>query len=421
MSAPRLSPSPASLKLFDPDAPPLDPPPPPSACAWSLRDCWEQLVRPELAGRKPDTVAEYELHLRRWEAWVGGERSAESGGGRDKPDYTRIVYPGVVPSDCSGSPRSAPPRSALPDKPQLLAWRTWLATLKDDVGRPLLSPRSVNKHVGSLTAILRAAADEGHLPRAPRVAPLPCRKAAQKLYLEPEELSAVYEACAAARWPRNLLRPAPDYWRALLVLWANYGLRTEEAVRYGSRHRALCGANISWAEVSPLKGSRGKCEFGWLQYVPEKQERAKPEALTLPLNRVTHAHLRAIEPPGGWRPEAAVFPFPLSNKSFYATWRAIVEKSGVRPPAGSDEPHYLPCHLRKTCTTLHNRHTRGAAQWITGHADDRGDVAELRLSRVSREHYDNPELSLVEHIATFPQPEAFLAIFGDAARQRLLF
>ena len=382
-------PEPSFLRVWTPDAASRDQPPPEDPHdpgTWRMfsfaRRVSDQLLR---QGRARETREEYLRFAKRFDEyfatwWADGP-----------PDQKyRMGYP--VIRTCGAA--------------HLRLWREYLVSLES------FSPRTINKHVATVEAILSWAADEELRDQSPHLKALPSKGAAPKFYLTLEQLSAIYQACDVAEWPtvgrRGLLGYSPaDGWRAALVLWFSYGLRTQELIKHESGKRSLRCRNLVWQRETPAQEGHAESPYGWLWYVPQKQGRVKPRPLALPLSDVAAAHLRLIRCRDK-RPCATLFDWPLSPDQFYPQWRRILEAAGVRPkrdPSTGQQPQYDVKHLRKTCTTHYNNHAAGIAKWITGHSSLRPD--EARDSQVSDRHYDCPEQRVLRAVLSLPQPEAF--------------
>lgn len=299
-----------------------------------------------------------------------------------------------------------------------------------------LSAGMANKHVGGIISLLRCAQELELIDSVPSIQPLEAAPfKARKLYFQVTELNRLYEACGAATWPwkrggqyrRNepLEFTPATYWRAAIVLWTNFGFRTQELVRYERDERPLTWSNIWTEPETPSPAGRAVNEFGWLTYVPKKQDTAghKSDPVVLPLNRCVRAHIESVRPPD-WSGDMPLFPFPLASTDFYATFRIICDAAGVRPkrdPRSGKRPRFSPGHFRKTASSLLNLHCRGLGPVVTGHADRQHGLRDL-VTAVAARHYDNPELWLVEQLNAFQQPEAFLRLKWDPHdRQQTLF
>lgn len=361
-------------------------PPPPSP---TLRQIFDRFKRPELeaSGRKKCSIQEYTRALDRWEKYWAARRGV---------------------TDAGSITQLEPGCDAITTQ-QLAEWRAWL------LAGEVPSNRTANKHIGVANALLACAADFQLASRPPRLKPLPAIKAAPKAYLTYEQICQLYRACRVATWPRGLAHSPATYLRAAIVLFFNYGFRTQELFSLHPQMTPLLWSQISSEPESPHPDGHAKCEWGWLWYLPEKQKRAKPDPLVLPLNATVASHLKSIKPTPGDKSDPRVFPFPKCARDFYGQWDEIFEEAGVKPKrslsaAASDAvPKFHLKNLRKTCNTWHNYHERGSGEWILGHA----------ARDVNGSHYDNAENLICKAIAGLPQPDAFFSINSD--RQQLLF
>ncbi|MBK8916447.1 MAG: hypothetical protein IPM64_17920 [Phycisphaerales bacterium] len=350
-------------------------------------------------GRAADTIGEYETHLRRWgECW---DAVRDQEGQNWKYRMTHPVLPEI-------------------GRTELETFRGWLQRQADG-GRRGWSARTVNKHLGTIRAVGEAAVRHELLPAFPKLDPLPETKAGRKLHLSYDEADALKQACRVAAWPTGLPAPAALYWETIVVGFCVYGFRTQEQAKYESAMRELRWPDIRDQAETPDPDGKASWRLGWLVYTPQKQERLKSKPLVLPLVEAYHRHLTAIRAFGG-DPQGSVFPFPLSNEKFYATWRAIVAAAGVRPKPGLDglQPEYQIKHLRKTATKWLNDHGAqigcpGVAPYIVGHA------AERSASKVSDTHYDHPEQRVLAALTTLPLPPSFHEPLYVGRRQLVLF
>jgi len=390
----------AAIRLFSPHE---EAPPPPT-----LQDAWQQWLRPGLvrSGRSAGTLADYERAIRRFSSWWREHHQ--------KP---------LQPAGCKE--RIAYPLLADAGRQELTAFRDWFT----DAGGG--SPRSANKVVQAIEAVLIAAADNqeesGYQHQQNRLKPLETAHAARKFYLSYEQLDALYLHAGAAAWPDaapalpggRIRAPLPftpaQYYRAALVMWFNYGLRTQELIAYTRGVESLTWGQIYLSvEETPAEEGQATNAHGWFYYTPQKQKRLKPDPLVLPLSAVALAHLQSIRPPDPL-PSTRVFPFPYSSDSFYAAWRRITEAAGVAPKKNlrtGEQGEYLPKHLRKTCETWHDTQQAGIGPVVTGHAE----------RSVSGRHYVNREWQLVQAVNALPQPGGFQQIFtARTSAQRQLF
>lgn len=354
----------------------------------TLSKAFKRYRLPMMAARSPDTIGEYETHIRRWEEFW----RAVATGWRSKTGLElqrRIIHPAL--SEVS--------------RTDLLAWREWLAEHPKE-----FSNRNINKHLGSLQAIADSAIEEGAIQAFPRLAPLEAAAAGRKIHLAYEEADRLKRACAVATWPTGLLHPPGLYWETLVVGFCVYGFRTQEQVKYEQGPRSLDWSDIRLQAETPHPDGKAVHPLGWLVYTPQKQKRLKPEPLVLPIVEAYRVHLDAIRPP---KAEGMVFPFPAHSVEFYDQWGRIREAAGIRPKPNLDgsQPEYNICDLRKTAATWLNNHgaTIGSpaiGDRITGHAADRSPDKQLQ-SRVSATHYDFAEDRVLRALTTLPLPSSF--------------
>lgn len=267
-----------------------------------------------------------------------------------------------------------------------------------------------NNSVRAVMQVLNTAARHELITHSPKLESLPHRAVAPKVFPSDDELNAVWDACDRATWPRRdgNLRPLPyspaQAWRSALVLYRCYGFRTQELVQLEHGFRSLQWRNLYGPGLTPNPEGKCVCEHGWLAYVPQKQERVKPELLTVPLNAVTKAAISALSL-GVHRETDRVFDWPLSAISFRTQWSKLLSIANVHPRQNSGVSDYKIKHLRKAATTGINNHMAGMAEHIVGHGSDRSGQ-----SLVSSKHYNNPEEGVLKCVLTMPLPESFYSL-----------
>src|SRR5690606_6645901 len=112
----------------------------------------------------------------------------------------------------------------------------------------------------------------GLITHAPRVDSIPAPKAAPKVYMTHEHLTALWQE-APTKWPvknRNFrpLNYSPQTaWRCCLILWTIYGLRTQELVAVESASRPLQWSNIHDCVETPNPAGYTQNGWGWLVYI----------------------------------------------------------------------------------------------------------------------------------------------------------
>ena len=368
-----------------------------------LRKAFDKYRLPILVqeGRKQSTIREYRTAIRAWESyWLSGINRGEPD---EKPSVSRTE--GHLSSFDPGETQE--PSIDQISRDHLAEFRGWYSA----GSRGKLQ---VNKCLKNIQAILTAAEDSDEIEAAPKLRMLTAAKNTGKTYLSYDHVDAIYRACSVAEWPtkdhnRQELKFSPEqYWRAAVVLFFNYGFRTQELIAYENDHESLKWGQVSFEEESPA--SEVTNSHGWFWYTPQKQEDIKPEPLVLPMPFLVKAHIKSI-----WHYQAEdsslVFPFPRNKKRFYATWTAIAKAAGVKPKAALTSKNrrtYQIKDFRKTCATWHNVNFRGIAPFVLGHASrDSGSVA------MTDGHYDNPEMALIKAFSTLAQPSSFALVQNE--------
>lgn len=253
---------------------------------------------------------------------------------------------------------------------RLIQFGQWL---KDQFG---IGPASINTHIDTIRQVCKCAFDnELTTKAAPSFPRLTESATVLKHYLSNKELNRLYKACKHAVWPTTV--DPVWHWRAALVMFYTYGMRTQELIAYRHDMTPLTWANIFKQKRTPARDGKAKCKYGWLQYLPQKQSHIKPEPLSLPVNEMVLFHLNKIR-----RDEGRVIPFPKSSHQFYTQWRELQRIAKV---CISEGEYYDVKHLRKTAATKYASIAGSeVSESITGHAK-RG---------VSATHYRNIEVQV---------------------------
>lgn len=388
------APAPATLKFR----------PPQPEESLDLQQCYERFCAIELRGKSPETVSEYRTHLRRWHhCWDDLRDQAESAG---EPWEYRTTYPVLTQIT----------------RRELLAFEAWVASNVLTRQQLPVGNRSINKHLGTIKAVLGWAVKHGLLESAPKVDRRKERPA-RKLHLSLEEADRLKLACKVATWPRGLAYPAALYWEALICGWTVQGFRTQEQVRYESRQRSLHWSDIRWDRETPHPDGKAEHQYGWIVYRPDKNWDDEEPPLVVPMHSSYHAHLVAIR---DTRQE--VFPFPMNNREFYNQWKRIVSESGIKPKRGWDgaESDYQIKHLRKTAVKWIND---DEARRILGRLLGEEETGEELLSAaaighteaVSRRNYDHEEERLVMAYRSLRVPDSFRQPLYGGTRQLVMF
>ena len=229
-----------------------------------------------------------------------------------------------------------------------------------------------------------------------------------------DELSRIYRAASVASWPMvsrsgEEIDPVAQ-WQAAIVMWATYGLRTQDQAAY-DRHSELRWNRVSWQRETPQVGYHAQNEWGWFSVVMQKTKRL----IVLPLSQIASAHLRAIRSHTASADEP-VFNWPRCNRNFYRQWYRIVEAAKFPAKFDLASGNLIKLqikHLRKTAATWHDHYDPGLGSVILGHTCGKN---------ITDKHYRNPELRLVAAINSLPTPESWRWIHDRShLRQKLLF
>lgn len=300
---------------------------------------------------------------------------------------------------------------SLSDEPLPVAVirRKHLAQFREWLGEQGIRPPTQNEACGILRQLLRCAERHELIERAPRIERLHHHGRAARLYFSFAEVDRLWAVLDRARWPRRTSTQTPlayspsTFWRSALVLFLTYGFRTQELVALESTFRSITWANVFDDDLTPNPAGRMRCPYGWLSYVPQKQERLKPEPVVNPLTPHTRAALDAVRPATP-SPDRPVLDVSQSSVGFYNEWHRLIELAGITPRRGSGVERYLVKHCRKTATTWLNTHQPGLGAHVVGHASDREGQ---QTSAISERHYANNEEAVAKGLASFRPPVCF--------------
>jgi integrase len=166
---------------------------------------------------------------------------------------------------------------------------------------------------------------------------------------------------------------APAWWRALIVVAYNVGLRART--------------------LFELKLSDLDFEHRTIHVRPQTNKGRKD--LWLPMNEIVHSHLLAIR---GDR--EFVFDWPFSREMFRRYLKRLQREAGLEPS------QYFGLHqLRKTCATVLWESDPAAAQLMLGHSS----------LQITQQHYVRSLGILTKASAAMPQPAAFAGVGREAA------
>jgi integrase len=237
-----------------------------------------------------------------------------------------------------------------------------------------MSPNSVRRHLRNLQAILDRAGPGGPrirdaaeiIPKTPWVKP-PRQTFKPPHIVTLDHLGAVYLAAVCAEIPNLWGFKPPAWWRALLVVAYNTGLR--KGALFGMRI-----ADINWqGQHLTLPPELSKTRYGQ----------------RLHLNGTTMRHLMAIR-----TDREIVFEWPHSYKHFHRQFEKIQETAALDP-----KDRFTLHDIRKTLATALWATSPQAAQWQLGHTG----------IGTTQQFYVQGDQMVADAIDRLPQPKAFEA------------
>ena len=120
--------------------------------------------------------------------------------------------------------------------------------------------RTANKARENLRAIMSWAWEQDYVEKLPRFPkPKPQRDVAGRHYLTKSDLNALYFATYQLPRPRGWRQPLTvgHHWRAVLVVFFNYGVDTGTVFKSASFHEPILWRHVSWRPP----GSHGRRAF----------------------------------------------------------------------------------------------------------------------------------------------------------------
>ncbi|MCX7424245.1 MAG: tyrosine-type recombinase/integrase [Planctomycetia bacterium] len=257
---------------------------------------------------------------------------------------------------------------------ELLArFRDFLRACRGESPGSKLSLCSVANYCRYINGLLQKAGPPGYrnrdaadlIPRVPWIKPPKPEQHRPKI-ASIAAIEAVYNAAEMMVVPVVPGIAAPDWWRALMVVTFNTGLR----------RRSLF--SITWGQVD--------LERGWID-VPANRLKSRREQ-RICLNPTAVEHLRRIQQ-GADQP---VFPWPYCRTHFDPVFRRLQYDAGI-PVAAHIGLHMI----RKTFGTTWCATDPVAAQLALGHAG----------LRVTLDRYVRDDEIVSRGVNAIPQPEAF--------------
>ena len=264
-----------------------------------------------------------------------------------------------------------PPLSKI-DSAMLADFKRFLSSLRGRKPGTLASARTVAGRLQYIQSILDKAGPPrprnrdaaGILETVPWVRPPKVPLPLPRIVAD-DQLNACYQAAGKMRIPKvDGIAPA-DWWRTLLVVAYNTGLR------FGSLF-SLQMSDIDWKNNQIV--------------IPPERMKSK-RAHVLSLNATTMTHLRKIR-----TDREAVFPQPTHRRDFYRCLHRLQNLAGI-----PENDHFGLHNIRKTTATRLWENSPQAAQLALGHAG----------SDVTIKHYVQSGDIVKRALDALPQPSAF--------------
>lgn len=258
-------------------------------------------------------------------------------------------------------------------KEHLALFRDSLSKMRSLKSVGYMSPNTVVGYMKKVQAFLDKAGPAGPRNRdaVELIAKVPWVKPPREIYravriVSEETLNNFYLGCVAASRPRSADFKPPAWWRALVVVPYNLGIR----------RGTLFALRMQW-----INWER-RCII-----IPPEVTKTGQEQI-LPMNAVVFEHLNAIR---GERER--VFDFGRCiDRYFYTYWHRLQDACGI-----PSDQHFGLHDLRRTCATVLWEHNPQVAQFALGHASD----------RMTRKHYVLGQGMLARAVEQMPQPSAF--------------
>ena len=235
-----------------------------------------------------------------------------------------------------------------------------------------MSANTIRTHLRHIQAILDKAGPSGprHRDAADLLEKVPWIKPPRQEHMQPkaaklEHIGDLYSAAVAMDRPHVEGITAAAWWRALLVVALNTGLRRGTLFQLRMSH-------VKWSNKQ-------------LVIPPQRLKTARGQ--TLPLNPITLQHLEAIR-----TERQLVFPWHNGMECFHKTFHRLQDVAGI-----PEEEQFGLHGIRKRAATLLCEHSLQAAQLLLGHTTARTTVA----------HYIDPDQIVAKALQDLPQPKAF--------------
>lgn len=370
-----------------------------SSDPWTVRRVFDQLRWPDLRGKASASDGE------RWmKCWAEFENDL---------NLHRLSLQSANPTGGHAQRTISPLLISDIGSRDLRAFQMWL-------GEKFPLPAgasSINKAVKEIALLLKLAADEGIEVQRVTVPKHHKTQSRPRFYFDDPTVEKLWNAAAKMDWPprsqpcRSVegfrgtgLEPC-DFWRCLIILLRNYGMRVQDLAAY-----SLGKMPIQWKSAtsgvylqspSPNHESNESWPLGWLFYVASKTRNSSGRRYYLPLTSSARAaidklHAAAIELDGKIDHSKPIFRIPKSHglTEHFAELQRLAEVS-----TKTCEPYQME-DFRKTVATYTSPIHAGLPNALCGWESS-------KESSVQHKHYQLPEVLLVRQLTRAPLPACF--------------
>lgn len=366
----------------------LSPPPLSPPVSSTVRDVYEQFVRPDdVATKSAATVSADRTHIKHFEAACTHIFDEINRLG----EY-RTQSPVLPLGDAISSPN--PPINEI-NEDLLIAVRNWILTVKKR------SNNTCRKVLTTICKVLRAASKRKLISEIPDMPKIP-KTHSTPLPVEMDEVAALYEACDVAQWPRLGKIPPPQTWRCLLVLFWTYGARTQDFFGYKTTcDDGLRKSELTFNERCPNPNLRRfSSPHGWLNWLPDKTQNTRGEMLALPLSKIARNHIE----PFTRIDQPRIFSNGRSKDSYLKTWHTIRKVAGVTDDASiantGTRNGKITRSIRKGCSNNWDDARDGLGEWVLGQTPQ----------GTNAKHYKNILPRVINLIDNIAVPDCFREI-----------
>ncbi|QDV26904.1 site-specific integrase [Aureliella helgolandensis] len=364
------------LRLYDPET--LSSP----QSAWTLQKAFDDLRWPDC--QKLKSASDGRRWMRFWQEFEAELCAAQ-----------RIVHP-LSCADIGSR--------------ELKAFQLWM----QEAGRfpPPKGASSINKAIREIILVLSLASQEGIEVQTVKQPKQLRTQARPRFYFDDSAVERLWDAASHVAWPpARVTSPragttyrgsgvAPVvFWRSLLVLLRNYGMRVQDLVAYARHKSPLKWKDITFDPQSPNPESLESWPLGWLYYRASKTEESSGREYYLPMTPSARAAIDrmragAFAANGGTvPPDALVFNCPRSH-GLTRQFKDLQSQGKVATRAGVP---YVMEDFRKTVATysslIHDDLPHALCGWGGG--------------GIKHKHYQQPEPLLVRKLSLCPLPECF--------------